>query len=163
MTSTRVNAVLFTLADVWTGDLFWGVTRSVFPFEGEHSCAQRHLTENQNMCAAASAEGEGDWGQHGEKALCSSKSPLWPFPPALPLFSASQRWHWRRPGMQKKNKKKPPTCLTCRPSQNWLQRFCAISDPFLCKGTNLAADPLITGPRCGSIFSCFCRIIHRSW
>lgn len=73
---------------------------------------------------------------------------------ALPLFSASQRWHWRQPGPQEH----PHTCLTCRPSQSPLQRFSAISDPLVYKGFVLGADPLITVPGFGSIFSCFCRI-----
>lgn len=75
------------------------------------------------------------WG----KGAMLLKEPFVAISPAPPTFSESQRWHWRRPGMQEN----PQTCLTCRPLQSPHEQPFAISYLFLHKGTNL----LFTDPR----------------
>lgn len=116
MTSAGANAVHFTLA--WTCRRLQHGRIAGVPLISVclWPCAFLQPASpdwNQNVCAAASTEGEGDWGQHGEKALLL-KEPFVAVSPALPLFSVSQRWHWSQPGTQEN----PHTCLTCRPSQS---------------------------------------------
>lgn len=121
---------------VWWDDVRWCKCGSVYACEqwtmcrgplisvSLWRCALVHPASpdwNQNIGASASTEGEGDWGQHGEKALLLNE-PFVAVSPALSLFSDSQRWHWRQPGTQEKLH----TSLTCRPSQSPLQRFFAI-------------------------------------